>query len=121
LVNQRTGGAGADAVFEVSGSRPGAEMMTQLLRTRGRIIVVAIFAQPTEIDLFRFFWRELRLLGARVYEREDFAKSIELIASGKLPFDKLVTEVTSLDHLGESFHKMEAGGECMKILIDCKR
>jgi 2-desacetyl-2-hydroxyethyl bacteriochlorophyllide A dehydrogenase len=121
LVNERSGGAGADAVFEVSGSRPGAEMMTQLLRTRGRIVVVAIFAQPTEIDLFRFFWRELRLLGARVYEREDFAKSIELIASGKLPFDKLVTEVTSLDHLGESFQKMESGGECMKILIDCKQ
>ena len=118
-VEERTGGVGADAVFEVSGSDAGAEVMTQLLRTRGRIIVVAIFAQRPKIDLFRFFWRELRLRGARVYEREDFQKAIDLAASAKLPLDRLVTETTSLDHLGESFLKMDSGGECMKILIDC--
>jgi Zn-dependent alcohol dehydrogenase len=36
-----------------------------------------------------------------------------------LPLDALITETTSLDHLGESFHKMDSGGDCMKILIDC--
>ncbi len=121
LVNERTGGAGADAVFEVSGSQPGAEVMTELLRTRGRVIVVAIFAQPPKVDLFRFFWRELRLLGARVYEREDFERAIELAASGVLPLEGLITETTSLDHLGDSFRKMDGGGDCMKILIDCGR
>jgi 2-desacetyl-2-hydroxyethyl bacteriochlorophyllide A dehydrogenase len=119
MVNARTGGAGADAVFEVSGSQAGAAVMTDLLRTRGRVILVAIFAQKPQIDLFRFFWRELRLLGARVYEREDFAKAIDLAASGTLPLDGLITEVTSLDNLGGSFEKMDRGGDCMKILIDC--
>lgn len=120
LVNERTGGAGADAVFEVSGSAAGAEAMTDLLRTRGRIIVVAIFAQKPKIDLFRFFWRELRLLGVRVYEKEDFGRAIELAAAGTLPLDLLVTEVAPLDQLGESFRKMDGGGECMKILMDCQ-
>ena len=67
-----TEGGGADVVFEVSGSAPGAEIMTQLPRTRGRIVVVAIFAQPPQVDLFRFFWRELKLCGVRVYEPEDY-------------------------------------------------
>ena len=74
LVMQRTNGAGADIVFEVSGSQAGAAIMTELLRTRGLAVVVAIFAQKPEIDLFRFFWRELRLQGVRVYESEDFRK-----------------------------------------------
>ena len=120
LVNERTGGAGADAVFEVSGSQGGAEVMTDLLRTRGRIIVVAIFAQKPNIDLFRFFWRELRLLGARVYERQDFAQAIEIAAAGALPLDQLITEVAPLEHLGEGFEKMTGGGACMKILMDCQ-
>ena len=120
MVNERTNGAGADAVFEVSGSQAGADVMTDLLRTRGRIIVVAIFAHKPNIDLFRFFWRELRLLGARVYEREDFARAIEIAAAGDLPLDQLITEVTSLDHLGEGFEKMDGGGACMKILMDCQ-
>jgi len=119
LVNDRTAGAGADVVFEVSGSAAGAEMMTRLPRTRGRIVVVAIFAEPPRVDLFRFFWRELQLAGARVYEPEDFEAAIALAASGRLPIEKLITAVTPLDGLEDSMHRMERGGEVMKILVKC--
>jgi len=118
-VNERTHGAGADVVFEVSGSAAGSEMMTKLPRTRGRIVVVAIFAEPVKVDLFRFFWRELRLAGARVYEPEDFEKAIQLAASGQLPLDKLITNVMPLDQLEAGMRQMEGGGEVMKILISC--
>ena len=64
-VNEATGGAGADVVFEGSGSTAGAGLMTRLPRTRGRIVVVAMFAELPQVDLFRFFWRELRMTGAR--------------------------------------------------------
>ena len=119
LVNQRTGGAGADVVFEVSGSAAGAEMMTRLARTRGRIVVVAIFADPPKVDLFRFFWRELKLAGARVYEAEDFDLAIQLAAGGKLPLDKLITDVVPLDRLEDGMRQMERGGDVMKILVSC--
>jgi 2-desacetyl-2-hydroxyethyl bacteriochlorophyllide A dehydrogenase len=119
VVNEETGGAGADVVFEVSGSAAGAELMTKLPRTRGRICVVAIFAEPPKVDLFRFFWRELRLLGARVYEHQDFDAAIQLAASGKLPLDRLVSKVAPIEELAESFHLMESGGDVMKILMRC--
>jgi len=118
-VHDATGGAGADVVFEVSGSPAAAEVMTQLPRTRGRIVVVAIYGEPPRVDLFRFFWRELRLLGARVYEHEDFEKAISLAASGTLPLDRLISDVTPLERLEANFRRMEAGGEVMKILVDC--
>jgi 2-desacetyl-2-hydroxyethyl bacteriochlorophyllide A dehydrogenase len=120
MVNEETGGAGADVVFEVSGSQAGAELMTRLPRTRGRICVVAIFAEPPRIDLFRFFWRELRLLGARVYEHHDFDKAIQLAASGRLPLDRLITRVAPIEELQESFHHLERGGGVMKILMRCE-
>jgi 2-desacetyl-2-hydroxyethyl bacteriochlorophyllide A dehydrogenase len=119
LVNQQTGGAGADVVFEVSGSAAGAEMMTRLPRTRGRIVVVAIHGEPQKVDLFRFFWRELKLAGARVYEPEDFEKAIHIAASGHVPLDRLITDVLPLDRLEEAMHRMERGGDCMKILMRC--
>jgi (R,R)-butanediol dehydrogenase/meso-butanediol dehydrogenase/diacetyl reductase len=119
LVNERTGGAGADVVFEVSGSQAGADTMTKLPRTRGRIVVVAIYAEPPKVDLFRFFWRELKLSGARVYEPEDFELAIELAARGKLPLDKLITDVLPLNRLEDAMHRMEGGGDCMKILVSC--
>lgn len=120
LVNERTGGRGADVVFEVSGSKPGAAVMTDLLRIRGRIVIVAVFAFKPEIDLFRFFWRELELCGARVYEAEDYDAAIQIAAAGSLPLDKLITETTDLEGLQSGFEKMDSGGECMKILVDVR-
>ena len=102
LVNERTGGAGADVVFEVSGSQAGADMMTKLPRTRGRIVVVAIFGEAPKVDLFRFFWRELKLSGARVYEAEDFELAIELAAAGRLPLEKLITGCAAAGRSGRS-------------------
>ena len=119
LVGERTGGAGADVVFEVSGSKTGAEVMTKLPRTRGRIVVVSIYGEAPQVDLFRFFWRELKLSGARVYEPEDFERAIQLAASRQLPLEKLVTDVLPLTQLEAAMHRMEGGGDCMKILVDC--
>ena len=117
-VEARTDGAGADVVFEVSGTQAGASVMTDLVRTRGRIVVVAIFAEAPRLDLFRFFWRELRLCGMRVYEPQDFDRAIQLAASGQLPLEKLITATRPLHELQGVFADMEAGAEIMKTLID---
>jgi 2-desacetyl-2-hydroxyethyl bacteriochlorophyllide A dehydrogenase len=119
LVEEQTGGAGADVVFEVTSSKAGAEMMTKLPRVRGRIVVVAIFSKPIEVDLFKFFWRELSLRGARVYEAQDFEEAIQLAASGALPLDKIITNVAPLDQLEWGLRQLEKGGEVMKVLIEC--
>lgn len=119
LVEEQTGGGGADVVFEVTSSQAGVELMTKLPRVRGRIVVVAIFSQPPQVDLFKFFWRELSLRGARVYEAQDFEEAIALAASGALPLDKLVTNVCPLDDLEWGLRQLEKGGEVMKVLIEC--
>ena len=113
-----TGGGGADAVFEVSGSSAGAEVMTKLAKVRGRIVVVAIFAAAPKVDLFQFFWRELKMCGVRVYEPEDYDRAIELAASGALPLNELITEHLPLDALPDAFARLAAGTDAVKILID---
>jgi (R,R)-butanediol dehydrogenase/meso-butanediol dehydrogenase/diacetyl reductase len=118
-VTDQTATAGADVVFEVSGSAAGAEMMTKLARVRGRIVIVAIFSEAPTVNLFQFFWRELRLLGARVYEPQDFERAISLAASGALPLSQLITEVCQLEDLESALHRLESGGDVMKILVRC--
>jgi (R,R)-butanediol dehydrogenase/meso-butanediol dehydrogenase/diacetyl reductase len=61
----------------------------------------------------------LKLTGARVYEPEDFEAAISLASSGKLPLDRLITNVVPLDGLGDGLRQMERGGEAMKILVNC--
>jgi len=119
LVNSETAGAGADVVFEVSGSAAGAEMMTKLPRTRGRVVIVAIFSEPPKVDLFQFFWRELKLAGVRVYEPEDFEKAIAIAASRRLPMDRLITDTVPLEGLESAFRKIDGGGDVLKVLVSC--
>ena len=93
--------------------------MTKLPRTRGRIVVVALFADPPKVDLFRFFWRELRLRGTRVYEHQDFEAGIRLATSGSLPLERLITQTYPLGQVHSGLQQMERGGEVMKVLIKC--
>jgi (R,R)-butanediol dehydrogenase/meso-butanediol dehydrogenase/diacetyl reductase len=117
-VLEKTDGRGVDLVFEVTGSAAGAEVMTKLPRIRGRIVMVGIFSKSAPVDLFRFFWRELNLQGARVYEAQDFEAAIELAASGKLALDRIITQVRPLEELQAGLQLMESGGEVMKILLE---
>jgi threonine dehydrogenase-like Zn-dependent dehydrogenase len=120
LVQERTGGAGADVVFEVSGAAAGAEAMTGLARARGLIVVVAVFNEPPRIDLFRSFMRELRFCAVRAYEPEDFERSIALIAGGELPLERMISARRSLDELPDVFAQMESNPQIIKVLLDLK-
>ncbi len=81
-------------------------------------MVVGIHATPPPVDLFRVFWRELSLIGARVYERVDYEEAVRLLAAGDIPSDTLITDVVPLNAVSDAFRAMDAG-ESMKILIDC--
>jgi (R,R)-butanediol dehydrogenase / meso-butanediol dehydrogenase / diacetyl reductase len=115
-----TDGAGADVVFEVSGSAAGALEMTRLAGLRGRLVLVAIFPEPQPVSLFDFFWKELELRGARVYEEEDYEQAIRLLADGALPLERLVTTIEPLERLPSLFADPSRIASAMKILVDCR-
>ncbi|GAA0241420.1 zinc-dependent alcohol dehydrogenase [Cryptosporangium japonicum] len=116
-VERWTGGNGADVVFEVSGAAAAVRSTTALAKVRGTIVVVAIHGAAREIDLQRVFWRELRLLGARVYQRSDFERAIELLGQGVIPAGELVTNVVPLDGTAAAMEDL-AAGRAMKILVE---
>ncbi|AXT26282.1 Zn-dependent alcohol dehydrogenase [Ruegeria sp. AD91A] len=117
-INARTGDKGADVVFEVSGTQPGVDAMTAVAATRARIVMVAIHAQKPQIDLFQFFWRELQLIGARVYEPEDYEKAIAVVASGGVDADVVITDVNPLSDIQAAFEALDSSPTAMKSLIE---
>lgn len=118
-VRDATAGAMADCVFEVSGSAAGVQVMTELSRAHGRIVMVAIHPQPRPVNLFKFFWSELRLVGARLYEARDFDEAISLAAAGSLALDHLITEIRPLAAAPEAFALLEAQPGGIKTLVRC--
>jgi 2-desacetyl-2-hydroxyethyl bacteriochlorophyllide A dehydrogenase len=111
--------AGADVVFEVSGSPAAALAMTELAALRGRIVVVAIHPEPPAVRHIDNFWKELDMRGARVYEPEDYERAIELVAAGALPLEQLITRVEPLERLPAVFAELANGTSDIKVLVDC--
>lgn len=115
-----TGGDGADLAFEVSATHPGTRLMTDVLATRGRGVVVGIQAQPAPVDVFRVFWRELTILGARTYQPADFEEAIRLADAGEVPLRRFISEVHPLSAAQRAFERLEEGRGLMKVLVDCR-
>lgn len=120
FVESWTTGAGAAVVFEVSGAAAAVTTAVDLLAVRGRLVVVAIHNQPKQVNLHRFFWRELTMIGARVYERIDIERAIDLIHTGRIPTEALISTVVPITDAASAFRALEAGGAIMKVLIDCQ-
>jgi len=120
IVTDWTAGAGAAVVFEVSGAAAGVTTAVDALAVRGRLVLVAIHGTPREVNLHRFFWRELTLIGARLYHRADFERAVELVAGGTIPTATLISAVEPLSSGGHAFELLETGA-VMKVLIDCQR
>ncbi|MCX5053566.1 MULTISPECIES: zinc-dependent alcohol dehydrogenase [unclassified Streptomyces] len=119
LVGEWTRDAGADVAFEVSGAAGGVDTAVDVLGVRGRLCLVAIHPRPREVNLHRFFWRELTLIGARLYDRSDFERAVVLVADGTVPAERLISKVVPLTEAPAAFEALEGGGDVMKILVDC--
>jgi threonine dehydrogenase-like Zn-dependent dehydrogenase len=91
-----------------------------VLAARGRLVVVGIHAEERQMDLHRIFWRELSIVGARVYRRDDFEEAVRLLEVGVIPADALISAVEPLESADQAFARLAAGGGVMKVLVDCQ-
>jgi (R,R)-butanediol dehydrogenase/meso-butanediol dehydrogenase/diacetyl reductase len=120
LIESWTEGAGAAVAFEVSGAAAGLDTAVDVLAVRGRLVLVAIHPTPRPVNLHRFFWRELTLVGARLYDRSDFERAVELVAGGSIPTTALISRIEPIENIAEAFAALESGGDIMKVLVDCR-
>jgi len=121
FVETFTGGDGVDVAFEVTGSAKAVRAVTDVVRVWGTVCVVAIHAEPMAVNLYRMFERELNMVGARLYARQDWEEAIQLAASGAVPLGPLVTRTIPLGALQDGMEQALAGGPVMKILVDVTR
>jgi threonine dehydrogenase-like Zn-dependent dehydrogenase len=81
-IRNLTGETEADICFDCAAHPSVQESILSLLRVQGTMVVVGSYKAPAAVDLLRIEFRELTILGTRVYSRDDFRNAIRLIASG---------------------------------------
>ena len=114
-------GDGADVLVECSGAAPAALEMTRLVRTGGTICLASLFKAPTPVALLHMSFKELRLVGSRVYTREEFRRATALVAQLETPLAKLITRIVPLSAAGDVFELApDPGAGMVKVLVDCR-
>jgi len=115
-LDRRTSGWLADVVFDAAAVAPVAALLPRLVRPAGRIGLVGTYGQPVELDLQAVLFRELTLIGNRVYQPTDLDTALALLAADPLSFTPLISAVVALDEAPAAFGRLRAG-EGVKYLV----
>jgi threonine dehydrogenase-like Zn-dependent dehydrogenase len=116
FVNEVSRGEGADIVFECAGSGPAALQMCELVRPRGKVVVVSTHKEPQPVDLQRINFREITMIGTRVYTRNSYQKALQMIKS--LPLDELISHRLDIGNAVEGFELMQKPEDVCKVIIN---
>jgi (R,R)-butanediol dehydrogenase/meso-butanediol dehydrogenase/diacetyl reductase len=116
-VRALTGNAGVDVTFDAAGVPATASQVIPLTGIRGRIVMVAIHKKPAEVAFRDLAYRELRIIGTRIYATGNFETAIELVASGKVDLKPLITHVMPMREALRAFAIAQNDKEACKVLI----
>jgi (R,R)-butanediol dehydrogenase/meso-butanediol dehydrogenase/diacetyl reductase len=112
-------GAPPAAVFECAGTPPAARLAVDLVRPLGQVILVGMALEPLDLAAPPLVLKEAEIRGALAYRRADFAEAIELLASGRIPADELITGTAPLEAAEEMFQALVAPGNAhVKVLLE---
>jgi (R,R)-butanediol dehydrogenase/meso-butanediol dehydrogenase/diacetyl reductase len=77
-----------------------------------------VLEEPVEISQLLLLIKEGQLRASFAYRREDFIEAVELLATGKLPAEKLITGTAPLEQAQSMFELLEdPRTEQIKILL----
>ena len=114
-------GNGADVFIDAAGVQASFDTGINSLRNGGTAVLVALFGKAVTHDALNQTLRELTIIGTAAY-RNIFPEVIALISSGRLPVEKLVTSVITLDEIVEKgFEALVNDPSEVKILVDIEQ
>ncbi len=118
VVLETTSGRMADIVFECSGVAKALGQAAQMIRPFGKIMQVGIYEKSPELSpeqaklMFQFRNATLRGCGGQRWD-----KALELMQSGAIQTDGLVTRIFELDDIRQAFKIQSNPNEAIKVIV----
>lgn len=116
---ERTGGRGADVAITAAASGAAQEQAQRLVAPGGRVSLFGGLPKDDpviSVDANRVHYKELSLVGANGSSPAHNARALELIGSGQVPVEDLITHRLPLDDLHEALDLVTRGA-AIKVTI----
>ncbi|WP_312470590.1 zinc-binding dehydrogenase [Neobacillus sp.] len=117
IVDEWTNGKGVDIVFECSGVAAVLNNIFDLLKQKGQLIQMGVFSKRENmLALNEIVQREFNITGSRSQKPSSWIKTLELMRTGKIEPEKLITRIESLDNWESAFEAAMEGSEIKVVL-----
>lgn len=109
----------ADLILECVGSAITAAQAIECARNGTTVVIVGVHGEKPPFNLGYVQDHELYVVGSAMYRKDDFLRAIELMTSGRMSLDALVTHRFAFDDYLQAYQAIErANGECMKVMVE---
>ena len=119
-IEKLAGRGGIDVVVECSGAPDAARLGLQLIKKRGRFILVGIYGRPFELDFDQILYKELVVKGMFSHLYESWEKAIALAAQGLIKTELLITDILPLSEWEVGFTRF-AERKALKVIFEPQR
>jgi 2-desacetyl-2-hydroxyethyl bacteriochlorophyllide A dehydrogenase len=109
-------GESADVVFDCVANEATTRQAIGMADKGGTVVVVGVPSGEVRLPLQLVQDRQIRIQGSATYLPEDVIESIELLASGVVRADDIVTSVVPLESVADAFEQA-ASPDHVKVLI----
>ncbi|MBU9711636.1 zinc-dependent alcohol dehydrogenase [Evansella tamaricis] len=114
-VREMTNGTGSDFVFDCAGHPSVIQQATKVVKVRGRVVVLAAYKKPAEVNLLEGMFKELSMSFTRVYTNRDFEIAGELLNSAP-EFERLITHVLPVEEAQKGFDLLTTPTDAIKVM-----
>jgi threonine dehydrogenase-like Zn-dependent dehydrogenase len=103
-------GRGFDVVVEATGTQPGLDLATSLVRPHGTISILGFHQGPRQVDVNTWNWKAIDVVNAHVRDRDLLREStragLEMLAAKRIDLAPLLTHRFPLDRVDDAFRAL---------------
>jgi threonine dehydrogenase-like Zn-dependent dehydrogenase len=110
-------GIDVSQAYECSADPKALVVLCRAVRIAGTLVGVALGSATAEFDTHLFVAKGQRMFGACAYGNRDFARALELIASGEAQVDGLISDRVCLEAGPEAFSRLRQPGQLVSVLV----
>ena len=119
LIDEHTGGMGADVVYECAGTPRTVQAGVDLARRGGSLCLIGLADGDVAISPGQWLSKEISVTSALAYQHEEFAMVMSMIADGRLDVTHQHTSTTALSGLDAALADLGSGAsEQSKVLVN---
>ena len=106
------------AIYDVSGDAALLDTLIQRLAPGGEIVLAGFYSEPLSFAFAPAFMREAQIRAAAEWQRPDLLAVKELLDTGRLSLDGLITHRAQASHAADAYRTAFGDPQCLKMVLD---